>query len=381
MIFKLKYFLISFVALLVITLYSSISLYNTYSYNFPRIYTEGFTDILESVKVYSQRELAKGAMLSDLNKLQFYIEDFSKVEKFIKSIDVFEQNSGIVLFSTDSSKIGKRVNVLILDKNRNNKKEYWNKKSSDFQIYGKSLEDAIGKNVGAVVINVSNEGVDSISKVIRKDIFINALKQVFFLFLLLLSLFFAFSFGQKYSVLEDEKIAAEKNWIKKVKILFSDVERLKKFFDKTFFIRMISMFLFLFFVSTIFSSQNKLRQQLDVYFSVISKAKLKISATILGKNISEAISYGVELESLPKAESYLQGFAKKNSEISYILITDEVGRVLYEMGDAKKAFITDEKTGQVKQSPEFYNMVLPIKKAGEKATGWLNVGTLKRFGG
>lgn len=104
--------------------------------------------------------------------------------------------------------------------------------------------------------------------------------------------------------------------------------------------------------------------------------KSETLAKILQSQVEKALQAGVPLKSLVQADSFLDSVRLKNKEIAFILITDETGRVLYESGEASKAFATDKKTGRVRLRDEFLNSAQPLRTV-KGTLGWVQIGVYR----
>lgn len=97
------------------------------------------------------------------------------------------------------------------------------------------------------------------------------------------------------------------------------------------------------------------------------------------KNLIERVVHGgMPFKSINGLETYLDQIRQKNKEILFILVTDKTGRVLYESGEAAKAFDADPRTGKISLREGYYNAAEPVNDI-ESAAGWVQIGVNERF--
>ncbi len=107
-------------------------------------------------------------------------------------------------------------------------------------------------------------------------------------------------------------------------------------------------------------------------------AKAGIVAKNVRAQIECAVKNGVPFQSVNGLESVLNAVREQNKEIEFILVTDKNGRVLYESGEAAKAFDADRRTGRISLRDGYYNAAESVNDA-DGAAGWVQIGVNERF--
>lgn len=110
----------------------------------------------------------------------------------------------------------------------------------------------------------------------------------------------------------------------------------------------------------------------------IIETKIQTISNKIRFMIQFAVEKGIPFNSIPEAETYLDNFKKQNPEITFILLTDKTGRVLYEAGTAEHAFKSDSKTGQITLRAGYYNAAGQII-VNNSSIGWLQIGVNERY--
>ena len=128
-----------------------------------------------------------GLALEDLEGVSEELEDYLRAGPEILSIEVFDE-TGTVLFSSDSSLVGDLVSEHLVDTWRENRgKDWWFDLESDAGIVGVPIRNNLSQDVGSLVLRYSREFLDqSVSAQTNRLFFIGSMTVLAMIILSLL---------------------------------------------------------------------------------------------------------------------------------------------------------------------------------------------------
>jgi len=152
--------IISLAIVLAISLTTILSVYK-FETTFSKILTARFEFLLEEMKRNVEAKLDLGLPLSSLNGVSQMFEELLTHNAQIVSVELFDA-TGTVLYSTDPSFVGDLVSQGWVDAwHVSNEHDVWVWEDANTGVVGRSLQNSLGENMGAIVLKYSRQFIDT----------------------------------------------------------------------------------------------------------------------------------------------------------------------------------------------------------------------------
>jgi len=127
-----------------------------------------------SIENSIQASLALGLQFTELATLPSQMEREKASDKLIQGIDVFD-DTGQIIYSTDSTRVGQRVQRTWTESAARSKSTEWSAESSDDYVAGISLKNNFDLTVGYLALRYSRDEVDRAAATAGREIMLAAL--------------------------------------------------------------------------------------------------------------------------------------------------------------------------------------------------------------
>ena len=127
-----------------------------------------------SIENSIQASLALGLQFTELATLPSQMEREKASDKLIQGIDVFD-DTGQIIYSTDSTRVGQRVQRTWTESAARSKSTEWSAESSDDYVAGISLKNNFDLTVGYLALRYSRDYVDRAASAAARQIMLAAL--------------------------------------------------------------------------------------------------------------------------------------------------------------------------------------------------------------
>lgn len=297
-----------------------------------------------------QTELDKGESLARLKNAAAVLSGYKTADSDVSAVSVFDFPTGKTLFGTRSSRVGGSVPVEWYEKCRVTD-DIFVHGEKDGKVAGTPIVNSFGEKSGCAVVEYKTDSYETGREAMMAAAFRSAssFSAVGVLFFGLLALLFFFKRQPRFS-----------------------------FLNRPLYRRSAFGILLLFALLATPAAVTSVFSSFEAVLKGAIANKAGVVAEIVRARVSKAAESGLPFKSLQSVEPYLDGIRRQHPEISFILLTDKSGRVLYESGSAVQAFESDATTGKVSLRDGFYNAAEPVV-AGGKTEGWVQIGVRERF--